>query len=67
MKFYPTKAFFVPVAAIVFLLSLSSCGKDYDLVSEYVVRDNVEKITNNDSENTNFGMTVSNASSTQSK
>lgn len=42
MKFYPTKAFFVPVAAIVFLLSLSSCGKDYDLVSDYVVRENVE-------------------------
>ncbi|MEP2280910.1 hypothetical protein [Maribacter sp.] len=68
MKFFPTKAFFVPVAAIVFLLSLSSCGKDYDLVSEFVVRDNVEKITNNDSENTNFGITVSNnVSSTQSK
>ncbi|MEP2057744.1 MAG: hypothetical protein ABJJ05_08055 [Maribacter litoralis] len=42
MKFHPTKAFFVPVAAIVFLLSLSSCGKDYDLVSDYVVRGNVE-------------------------
>ena len=42
MKFHPTKAFFVPVAAIVFLLSLSSCGKDYDLVSDYVVRENVE-------------------------
>jgi len=42
MKFHLTKAFFVPVAAIVFLLSLSSCGKDYDLVSNYVVRENVE-------------------------
>ncbi|APA65008.1 MULTISPECIES: hypothetical protein [Maribacter] len=42
MKFHLTKAFFVPVAAIVFLLSLSSCGKDYDLVSDYVVRENVE-------------------------
>ncbi|MEP3373360.1 MAG: hypothetical protein ABJL43_15370 [Maribacter dokdonensis] len=42
MKFQLTKAFFVPVAAIVFLLSLSSCGKDYDLVSDYVVRENVE-------------------------
>lgn len=51
MKFYPTKAFFVPVAAIIFLLSLSSCGKDYDLVSEYVVRDNTElKILNDDTE-----------------
>lgn len=42
MKFHLTKAFFVPVAAIVFLLSLSSCGKDYDLVSDFVVRENVE-------------------------
>lgn len=42
MKFHLNKAFFVPVAAIVFLLSLSSCGKDYDLVSDYVVRENVE-------------------------
>ena len=42
MKFHLPKAFFVPVAAIVFLLSLSSCGKDYDLVSDYVVRENVE-------------------------
>ncbi|SEB94800.1 hypothetical protein SAMN05192540_1962 [Maribacter dokdonensis] len=42
MKFHLTKAFFVPAAAIVFFLSLSSCGKDYDLVSDYVVRENVE-------------------------
>ncbi|MDF4221473.1 hypothetical protein [Maribacter huludaoensis] len=61
MKFYPNKAFFVPVAAIVFLLSLSSCGKDYDLVSEYVVRDNAEKvITSNNTENPNYSVTISN-------
>ncbi|MGO4918206.1 hypothetical protein [Maribacter spongiicola] len=57
MKFNTTKAFFVPVAAILFLLSLSSCGKDYDLVSEYVVRDNTEKtISNNSLNNTNLGV-----------
>ncbi len=55
MKLYPTKTFFVPLAAVVFLLSLSSCGKDYDLVSEYVVRENAEKvITKNTSDNNNF-------------
>lgn len=57
MKFNTTKAFFVPVAAFLFLLSLSSCGKDYDLVSEYVVRDNTEKtISNNSLNNTNLGV-----------
>ena len=34
-----SRTFFVPLATIIFLLSLSSCGKDYDLVSEYVIRD----------------------------
>ncbi|WP_282049330.1 hypothetical protein [Maribacter aquivivus] len=59
MKLYPTKTFFVPVAAIIFLLSLSSCGKDYDLVSEYVVRDNAEKvISNNTTDSNNFGVAV---------
>jgi len=60
MKLYPTKTFFVPLAAVVFLLSLSSCGKDYDLVSEYVVRENTEKvITKNTSDNNNFEVTSS--------
>jgi len=60
MKLYPTKTFFVPLAAVVFLLSLSSCGKDYDLVSEYVVRENAEKvITKNTSDNNNFEVTSS--------
>lgn len=59
MKLYPTKTFFVPVAAIIFLLSLSSCGKDYDLVSEYVVRDNAEKvISNNTTDSNNLGVAV---------
>ncbi|MDP5061543.1 MAG: hypothetical protein NWP64_06445 [Maribacter sp.] len=52
MKFNTTKAFFVPVAAVLFLISLSSCGKDYDLVSEYVVRDNTEKSISTSSLNT---------------
>ncbi|WP_299320923.1 hypothetical protein [uncultured Maribacter sp.] len=56
MKLYPTKIFFVPVA-IIFLLSLSSCGKDYDLVSEYVVRDNTETVISNNTTN-NLGVMV---------
>ncbi|WP_324023568.1 hypothetical protein QSV08_11855 [Maribacter sp. BPC-D8] len=65
MKLYPTKTFFVPVAAIIFLLSLSSCGKDYDLVSEYVVRDNAEKvISNNTADSNNFGVAVIDNAST---
>ncbi|WP_405410351.1 hypothetical protein [Maribacter sp. Asnod1-A12] len=60
MKLHPTKTFFVPIAAVIFLLSLSSCGKDYDLVSEYVVRENAEKvITKNTSDNNNFEVTSS--------
>ena len=39
MAFKLSRTFFVPLAAIIFLLSLSSCGKDYDLISEYVIRD----------------------------
>ncbi|WP_299796856.1 hypothetical protein [uncultured Maribacter sp.] len=58
MKLYPTKTFFVPVAAIIFLLSLSSCGKDYDLVSEYVVRDNTETVISNNTTNNNLGVVV---------
>ncbi|HDZ06537.1 hypothetical protein LCGC14_0053120 [marine sediment metagenome] len=65
MKLNITKTFFVPLAAVVFLLSLSSCGKDYDLVSEYVVRDNTEKnILNNDTNTQNSGVTVINNVST---
>lgn len=65
MKLNITKTFFVPLAAVVFLLSLSSCGKDYDLVSEYVVRDNTEKnILNNDTNTQNSGVTVINNMST---
>ena len=33
------KTFFVPLLVVMFVLSLTSCGKDYDLVSEIVVRD----------------------------
>ena len=59
MKFNTTKTFFVPIAAFIFLLSLSSCGKDYDLVSEYVVRDNTEKvISNNTTDSYNLGVAV---------
>lgn len=66
MKFNTTKTFFVPIAAVVFLLSLSSCGKDYDLVSEYVVRDNTEKNNlNNDSNTQNSGVTAINNTNTQ--
>ena len=65
MKLNITKTFFVPLAAVVFLLSLSSCGKDYDLVSEYVVRDNTEKnILNNDTNTQNSGVIVINNMST---
>lgn len=39
MKFNFPKAFFVPLVLVLTVLSLTSCGKDYDLVSEYVVRD----------------------------
>lgn len=39
MTFKLSRTFFVPLTSIIFLLSLSSCGKDYDLVSEYVIRD----------------------------
>jgi len=61
MKFHPTKAFFIPVTTLVFLLSLSSCGKDYDLVSEYVVRDKIEfNIMNEDADIQNSGVSVMN-------
>ncbi len=44
MTFKLSRTFFVPLASIIFLLSLSSCGKDYDLVSEYVIRDANEQV-----------------------
>ncbi|TLP75447.1 hypothetical protein [Maribacter sp. ACAM166] len=49
MKLHFSKTFFVPLVVIVSSLSLTSCGKDYDLVSEYVVRDTTTKLlsTNN--------------------
>tara|TARA_R110001606_G_scaffold141740_2_gene280980 strand:- start:185 stop:409 length:225 start_codon:yes stop_codon:yes gene_type:complete len=44
MRFKLSRTFFVPLAAIIFLLSLSSCGKDYDLVSEYVIRETNQQV-----------------------
>jgi len=44
MRFKLFRTFFVPLSAIIFLLSLSSCGKDYDLVSEYVIRDTNQQV-----------------------
>jgi hypothetical protein len=44
MRFKLSRTFFVPLAAIIFLLSLSSCVKDYDLVSEYVIRDTNQQV-----------------------
>ena len=44
MTFKLSRTFFVPLASIIFLLSLSSCGKDYDLVSEYVIRDTNQQV-----------------------
>tara|TARA_R110002051_G_scaffold64139_2_gene116778 strand:- start:26313 stop:26528 length:216 start_codon:yes stop_codon:yes gene_type:complete len=51
MKLHLSKPFFVPTLALIFLLSLSSCGKDYDLVSEYVIRDATQKIQLNHTDN----------------
>ncbi|APQ18026.1 hypothetical protein [Maribacter hydrothermalis] len=62
MKLHLSKTFFVPTLAIIFLLSLSSCGKDYDLVSEYVIRDATQKIQLNHIEhNDTLGVAVVNA------
>lgn len=61
MKLKLSKTFFAPLAAIIFLLSLSSCGKDYDLVSEYVVRDaNKQVQLNNIQDNNNVNVSVVN-------
>ncbi|SNR30192.1 hypothetical protein SAMN04488009_1041 [Maribacter sedimenticola] len=38
MKSIFSKTFFVPLVILLSMLCLTSCGKDYDLVSEYVVR-----------------------------
>jgi type 1 fimbria pilin len=64
MKLHLTQQFFVLLSAIVFLLSLSSCGKDYDLVSEYVVRDTAQKVLlSNTQESTDLGINVLNGNS----
>ena len=39
MKFPFSRTIFVPAIASFFLLFFSSCVKDYDLVSEYMVRE----------------------------
>ena len=44
MKLPSLRSFFVPLSVVFVVLSLSSCGKDYDLVSEFVVRGPVNKI-----------------------
>ncbi|WP_339628856.1 hypothetical protein [uncultured Maribacter sp.] len=54
MKFKLSRTFFVPLATIIFLLSLSSCGKDYDLVSEYVIRDTNQKVQLNTAQDNNL-------------
>lgn len=54
MTFKLSRTFFVPLAIISFLLSLSSCGKDYDLVSEYVIRDANEQVQSNTAQDNNM-------------
>jgi hypothetical protein len=39
MKFPFSRTLFVPVVLTFFLFLFSSCDKDYDLVSEYMVRE----------------------------
>lgn len=61
MKSFFSKTFFVPLTVFISFLCLTSCGKDYDLVSEYVVRN----ATSNDLihgavENASFGIHVVN-------
>jgi len=66
MKLHLTHQFFVLLSATIFLLSLSSCGKDYDLVSEYVVRDTAHNVLLNSTQKTNnLGVTVINEISVQ--
>ncbi|SIQ29255.1 hypothetical protein SAMN05421797_1011315 [Maribacter ulvicola] len=66
MKIHLTKAFFASASAIIFLFSLSSCGKDCDLVSDYVVRNNTSKtithnmLNNNTLPDNNFNTTTKN-------
>ena len=66
MKLHLTHQFFVLLSVTIFLLSLSSCGKDYDLVSEYVVRDTAQNVLLNSTQKTNnLGVTVINEVSVQ--
>lgn len=63
MKFHFSKAFFVPLVVVLSVLSLTSCGKDYDLVSEYVVRDaTTNLLLNNTFEKSTIGVAVINNS-----
>lgn len=39
MKLLFSRTFFAPVVLIFSMLSLASCGKEHDLVAEYIVRD----------------------------
>ena len=54
MAFKLSRTFFVPLASIIFLLSLSSCGKDHDLISEYVIRDTNLQVQLNTTQDNNL-------------
>ncbi|WP_419213956.1 hypothetical protein ACNR9Q_07335 [Maribacter sp. X9] len=43
MKLPSLRTFFVALSVLFIVLSLSSCGKEYDLVSEFVVRAPIDK------------------------
>lgn len=67
MKFNFPKAFFVPLVLVLTVLSLTSCGKDYDLVSEYVVRDgNTKSSINKMNDEDTFSVAVINDITTDS-
>ena len=67
MKFNFLKAFFVPLVLVLTVLSLTSCGKDYDLVSEYVVRDgNTKSSINKMNDEDTFSVAVINDITTDS-
>lgn len=67
MNFRFTKAFFVPLVVLVSVLTLTSCGKDYDIVSEYVVREPIANTSTNSSIDSNsFGLAVINDIATAS-
>jgi len=65
MKLNFSRTFFVPLVVVVSILSLTSCGKDYDLVSEYVVRDATNKlqVSNTLNSNTSTAAVMNNISS----